>query len=544
MVKKTYKELLEGLKYSDLGYTGERKPLTDPKYKQFTDTINKNTAIANTHIDSSLPAQMPQAQVSGQWTTPPTADVKNPWKNRRNTGVQDPKAAEESTVGNETTVGGAVPTETPLTIDAKYSDFVNWAKQNGVDSDKVFQDAMALARSQYEQSRATYGLQAEQLAQAGLTNSGVSDNLERAAYAQKVQAEQAALGQKAALDQANKQGFAEYQEQQKQQQQQYTNLYQQLVDGYKDEYDNFHAGVSPEMAIAQLKFAGLTDESMIAEAQKAYAAYKSVYDQQQADQQNAIAGIDSTKGSFSADSIFGKLFSGDMKEQEFFDTINQQYGIATDSYDEAIEALVQNKTITREQANMFYRESLNNTIKAIVSSHQSAGDILKKEDNDLYNMIDQARKAYEEGKISEDDWNAFRSGILTGKDDIGIKFSYMPSPEGVAVKSDTITFKLKVGNTEQEINVLNGPNRRTSISKEKAEHLDAISNGMDCVYEDGKLYIKANAGFSKKVWIRVGVVSGTKKNNIVEMLKLLFEPTQSSKNKTDESQSQGRSGGR
>ena len=157
MVKKTYKELLDSLKYSDLGYTGVRKPLTDPKYKQFTDTINKNTVIANTHIDSSLPQQMPQAQVSGQGTvTDPTipmakVDGKNPWaKNRRNNPFKDTKGAEVSTVGSETTVGGVVPTETPqpatdtpLTIDAKYSDFVNWAKQNGVDSDKVFQDAMA-----------------------------------------------------------------------------------------------------------------------------------------------------------------------------------------------------------------------------------------------------------------------------------------------------------------------------------------------------------------------------------------------------------------
>lgn len=530
MVKKTYKELLEGLKYSDLGYTGERKPLTDPKYKQFTDTINKNTVIANTHIDSSLPTQMPQAQVSGQGT----AGAKNPWnKDRRNAGLQDPKGAEVSTVGSETTVGGATPetaptTDTPLTIDAKYSDFTKWAQEHGVDSDKVFQDAMALARTQYEKSRATYGLQAEQLAQAGLTNSGVSDNLERAAYAQKVQAEQAALGQKAALDQANKQGFAQYQEQQKQQQQQYTNLYQQLVDGYEDEYGNIHAGVSPEMAVAQLKFAGLADETMIAEAQKAYGEYKAVYDQQQEDQQNAIAGIDSTTDAdgnttvngFSADSIFGKLFSGDMSSEDFLNTVAKDYAIQASSDSEAVSMMREKGIISPEQASMYFREAFNNTLDAIVESGLSAKDLLKEGESDLYTTIKQAKEAYEQGNMSKADWDNFRKNILSGNSPIGIAISYVPT-DG---PQDEITFTLSIGDTHYPVTISNGKGKRVWISKAKAQTLDNLSEGASACMHKGKLYVKAVAGIAgKPTWIEVGSVAGTQRKNIVEIMKLLAE---------------------
>ena len=525
MVKKTYKELLEGLKYSDLGYTGERKPLTDPKYKQFTDTINKNTVIANTHIDSSLPPQMPQAQVSGQGN--------NPWaKNRRNAVIQDTKGAEVSTVGGTspatvpTTQPETAPTtDTPLTIDAKYSDFVNWAKQNGVDSDKVFQDAMALARTQYEQSRATYGLQAEQLAQAGLTNSGVSDNLERAAYAQKVQAEQAALGQKAALDQANKQGFAEYQEQQKQQQQQYTNLYQQLVDGYEDEYGNIHAGVSPEMAIAQLKFAGLTDETMIAEAQKAYGAYKQVYDQQQADQQNAIAGTvtnDEGNVTFDPNSMFAKLFAGTMTSEEFLDTVAKDYGIQAATDEEAVGALLDKGAITGEYASMYYREAYKNTIEAIAQSGLTGKDLLKEADSDLYTTVKKAKEAYEQGKMSKKDWDEFRKGIMSGDSAISISMSYNPS--GPDSPSDEINFELIVGDSVYSIGIDNGKGKRVNVSEARKKTLDGLANGMNIVMYNDKLYIKAGTGAANSAtWIEVGAVAGTRKKSMIQLLKTLAE---------------------
>ena len=128
MKQKTYKELLDGIKYSELGYTGAQ-PIQDAAFKAFNDTILKNDEISKTKINNS-------PLFKGQ---------------RRSSGGEAKTGTAVDTVGgtSPTTVPTTQPeTATPLTIDAKYSDFVNWAKQNGVDSDKVFQDAMALARTQ------------------------------------------------------------------------------------------------------------------------------------------------------------------------------------------------------------------------------------------------------------------------------------------------------------------------------------------------------------------------------------------------------------
>ena len=63
---------------------------------------------------------------------------------------------------------------------------------------------------EYARALSTYGRQAEQLAQAGLTNSGVSDNVQRAAYAQKQTALQNAQALKNQTEATNRSQYAAY----------------------------------------------------------------------------------------------------------------------------------------------------------------------------------------------------------------------------------------------------------------------------------------------------------------------------------------------
>ena len=104
------------------------------------------------------------------------------------TVVSDEKKTEDET-GDETEdeTGDGSPT-------LSYEDFL---KQNGFDIEGDKERAILRAAQEYDRSRATYGMKAEQLAQSGLTNSGYSDYTDAMAYAAYIgnlsQAEQDAI---------------------------------------------------------------------------------------------------------------------------------------------------------------------------------------------------------------------------------------------------------------------------------------------------------------------------------------------------------------
>lgn len=495
--KKTYKELLDSMSYRELGYTGAPS-VTDPKLKAFNDTILKNDEISQTKINTT-------PIIKGQ---------------RRANATGDQVDAETPT---------ATPVAETLTTNNTYADFTKWAQEHGVDADKVFQDAMALARTQYEQARATYGLQAEQLAQAGLTNSGVSDNMERVAYAQKVQAEQAALDQKAALEQANKEGFATYQEEQKQKQQQYNDAYMTLRKGYEDDNGVYHPPVSHEMAIAQLKYAGLNDETLLANTQSAYAQFEAQETADKEATQNAIGGVDETTGGFSDTSLLGKLLSGEMDSTTFLSDVKQQYGIEAATDEEAVDALTEAGKISKEQQSLFYKKMYENAFEAI----KDIGNDIESGESSLYTLVSSAQQAYKEGKLSKADWDAMRMGIMKGDSDVSISVENTSSNVW-----DELSFTIKIGDNSETYTIPNASTRRVTDTKD-VERLDSLSGGTNYAVYNGELYVKitgnvvASTGHKKGVvsrrsevfWVRVKGVSRTSRVNIKQILKILAEPT-------------------
>ena len=100
---------------------------------------------------------------------------------------------EPGTIDNNTSV--TVPSGTALGISGvplysgAMSGFDDWMSENGYDPTKDYNDARAELEFDYETSMATYGRKAEELAQMGLTASGVSDIYQLGAFNSYLQAQ-------------------------------------------------------------------------------------------------------------------------------------------------------------------------------------------------------------------------------------------------------------------------------------------------------------------------------------------------------------------
>lgn len=91
-----------------------------------------------------------------------------------------------------------------------YADYLASIGQTPQDSKKVRDASVAQANAAYERSLANYGQKGEQLARSGLSNTGYSDASNNAAYAAKQNAILQADATKAATDQSNRLGYAQY----------------------------------------------------------------------------------------------------------------------------------------------------------------------------------------------------------------------------------------------------------------------------------------------------------------------------------------------
>jgi hypothetical protein len=91
-----------------------------------------------------------------------------------------------------------------------YADYLASIGQTPQDSQKVRDASVAQANAAYERSLANYGQKGEQLARSGLSNTGYSDASNNAAYAAKQNAILQADATKAATDQSNRLGYAQY----------------------------------------------------------------------------------------------------------------------------------------------------------------------------------------------------------------------------------------------------------------------------------------------------------------------------------------------
>lgn len=91
-----------------------------------------------------------------------------------------------------------------------YAEYLASIGQTPQDSQKVRDASVAQANAAYERSLASYGQKGEQLARSGLSNTGYSDASNNAAYAAKQNAILQADATKAATDQSNRLGYAQY----------------------------------------------------------------------------------------------------------------------------------------------------------------------------------------------------------------------------------------------------------------------------------------------------------------------------------------------
>lgn len=91
-----------------------------------------------------------------------------------------------------------------------YADYLASIGQTPQDSQKVRDASVAQANAAYERALASYGQKGEQLARSGLSNTGYSDASTNVAYAAKQNAILQADATKAATDQSNRLGYAQY----------------------------------------------------------------------------------------------------------------------------------------------------------------------------------------------------------------------------------------------------------------------------------------------------------------------------------------------
>lgn len=146
-----------------------------------------------------------------------------------------------------------------------YADYLASIGQTPQDSQKTRDASVAKANADYARALAGYGQTGEQLARSGLSNTGYSDASNNAAYAAKQNAILQADATKAATDQSNRLGYAQYLQAYDAQQQ---NKMLTVL-----EYTT-QAGMTEEQAKAYAKAVGFDDTiaESIGKAQASYTA--------------------------------------------------------------------------------------------------------------------------------------------------------------------------------------------------------------------------------------------------------------------------------
>ena len=146
---------------------------------------------------------------------------------------------------------------------SSYEDYLASIGQTPQDSQKTRDASVARANADYARALAGYGQTGEQLARSGLSNTGYSDASNNAAYAAKQNAILQADATKAATDQSNRLGYAQYLQAYDAQQQ---NKMLTVL-----EYTT-QAGMTEEQAKAYAKAVGF-DDTIAESIGKAQAAY-------------------------------------------------------------------------------------------------------------------------------------------------------------------------------------------------------------------------------------------------------------------------------
>lgn len=154
-------------------------PLTDA----VDATVTQNGGIPNaTNTQTTVP-QIPNVPDTGSVSTPAT----------------DPSAtlSPTQTVGTASIVGGK-------------KGYEEWMTANGFDPDTEYDNARAALEYDYQTSMATYGRRAEELAQMGLSNSGISDVYQLGAFNTYLANQNALANQKIAAKKKYRQDYEAY----------------------------------------------------------------------------------------------------------------------------------------------------------------------------------------------------------------------------------------------------------------------------------------------------------------------------------------------
>ncbi len=88
--------------------------------------------------------------------------------------------------------------------------YAEWLKSNGVDSEKIYTDALRDTETDYRRMKSEHGAAAEKLAELGLNSSGYSDYLNGVAYYQMQKNKLIAKDRKADTEKENLKGYRDY----------------------------------------------------------------------------------------------------------------------------------------------------------------------------------------------------------------------------------------------------------------------------------------------------------------------------------------------
>lgn len=411
---------------------------------------------------------------------------------------------------------GSAATGSTATGNAKgILSFSQWIDRFGVDADEQHQAALKLAYDEYARALSTYGRQAEQLAQAGLTNSGVSDNVQRAAYAQKQTALQNAQALKNQTEATNRSQYAAYvdtkeaqlkaeeeaetakteaeQESKDALQSQYNQLYYNLLKGYVDEDGKKYAPLSHEQALTNMKeLYGYTDEAMLAAAKESYNAVAQADDDALQGMATPIAGgtTDAAGAAIAENSLLDKLLSSAISPREFLEEVSDITDIDYDDIDadadinvavaDVIDDLYERKLITKTQWQEHNRIHAQNALKEASNNlvDDSIRKDLKAEDEGvLLTVITNAYQDYQDGKINKAAWDEYRNSILNGNGAIAVNVVEGNSGINIEISVDGENLSRSFGSGEV---VASGLHKK----------LNEVANGASVVVYNGKIYKK------------------------------------------------------
>lgn len=410
-----------------------------------------------------------------------------------------------------------------------YAEYLASIGQTPQDSQKVRDASVAQANTAYERSLASYGQKGEQLARSGLSNTGYSDASNNAAYAAKQNAILQADATKAATDQSNRLGYAQYLQTYDAQQQ--SKMMSVL------EYTT-QAGMTAEQAKAYAKAVGFDDTvaESIGKAQAAYTEATSGTATKATDLYNTLVSNENfaydpaTKNSLrqqllnsgydeaTVDDVLGRLdksyttAQGDSYELLLKgltdNTAFSQIGAGIDGWDKMTDAekneaynklIASSSGLTDEQKEKILSEN----IKAMVSAGKEGDDIL--DELYSYRSIGLSESIYQ--KIVKDvastiTINNYKPALRYGKD----------SAASLTIMGTTVDVNLKM--TDKAV--------KMSFSKDYQEG-DAVLYGQ-------YLYIKNSNGTYQKYSVSADTSEMT--NQLKELLGLVSDEVGVRKNRS------------